>query len=199
MKRSLFVLIVLIVLIASAPAAFAFDPVKRDLNRITVLEPPLYGSTDVEMQIAGNVRRHLASELRSRGFDVVQSPATYADLQRSGATDAGLFVEIAPSDFDSSAQGDVAIAGRNAGVDLALLVSRVAAELRVYDGRTLALIAKRHLTRKDVSVVPTAIGAGGYRMSVWFALPFVRYARYRVTAGAIVNDAVAEIGKIAGR
>jgi hypothetical protein len=193
-KRALVLLFVVLV-----QPAYAFDPTFRGGNRVTLLQAPLYNAGNAELQLARNLRHRLVSELRGRGFEAVDSERTYADVQNEGRAVSGLYVEIAPSDVDSSATGAVAIDTRGAGVDLAMIVSRIAAELRVYDGRTFELIAKRHLSHQNVSVVPTGIGAGSYRLSVWFALPFVQYARYRAAAGAVVREAVEEIVTINNR
>ena len=196
MKRSLLLFVVLALIVSPS---FAFDPTRPAVHRITLLQAPMYKGTDFELQIARGVREGLLRELRGRGFDVTDSGSTYADVQRDASAVSGLYVELAPSDAHSERSGDVAVSGRSVGVDVAMLVSRVAAELRIYDGRTLELIARRHLSKADVSVVPTGIGIGSYRMSVWFGLPFFQYARYRAAARAVVKDAAAEIAGIAGR
>lgn len=196
MKRSLLLLVVAALVVSPA---FAFDPSRPAVGQITLLQEPLYKGSDFEFRIARGVREGLLRELRGRGFDVTDSRDTYADVQRDGRAVSGVFVELAPSDAYAESRGDVAVSGRNVGVDIAMLVSRVAAELRVYDGRTFELIAKRHLSKADVRVVPTGIGIGSYHMSVWFGLPIFQYARYRAAAQAVVKDAAAEIAQITGR
>lgn len=193
MKR--LALFLLFVSVAAQPAV-AFDPQNPVTNRITLLQAPAYDASDFELQITRNVRERLLGELRARGFAAVDSALTYDEAQRTGAQVSGLYVEIAPSDFHAHATGDVAVRARSVGVDVAMLVSCVAAELRVYDGRTFALIAKRHLSREDVSVVPAGIGAGSYRVAVWLALPIVQHARYRAAANGVVRDAAAEIESV---
>lgn len=197
MKRLALLLVVIAAVVAQP--ALAFDPKRPLSNRITLLQAPAYDASELELQIARNVRDRLLGELRARGFDAADSKLTYDEAQRTGAEISGLYVEIAPSEVHAHSTGDVAVRTRNVGVDVAMLVSRVAAELRVYDGRSFALIAKRHISREDVRVVPTGIGVGSYRMSVWFALPFVQYARYRAAANLVVRDAAAEIESVTTR
>ncbi len=195
MKRLLPVAVAVLV----ALPAFAFNPTRLNPNRITVLQPQPYDASDVELQVAHNVRARLLAELRARGYEAVDSPLTYDDVQRTGAAVSGLYVEIAPSEVRGHAQGNVAVAAHNVGVDIGMIVSHVAADLYVYNGRTFELVAQRHLAHDDVAVAPTGIGLGGYRVSAFVALPFIQWARYRAAAGAVVRDATDEIVKIAGR
>jgi hypothetical protein len=194
MKR---LLVLLAIATALAAPAFSFDPSRHNGNRIAVLQAPIYNGGEYENRIATSVRRQLVRELRDRGYDAVDSRVSYEELQRSGRTSADLYVELAPADMYAHPTGGVTVRTRSVAVDVAVVVSRVAAELRLYDGRTLDLIEKKHLRRENVTVVPTDIGVGTYRMAVWFVLPFVEYVRYRSAISAVVRDAASVI--ISGR
>ncbi len=193
MKR----LLVLLVIAAVAVPAFSFDPSRHNGHRIAVLQAPIYNGGEYEDRIATSVRRELVRELRARGFDAVDARMSYEELQRRRQSSADLYVEIAPADVYARPTGGVTVRTRRVAVDVAIVVSRVAAELRLYDGGTLDLIEKRHLRRENVTVVPTDIGVGTYRMAVWFALPLVEYVRYRSAVGAVVRDAATVI--VSGR
>lgn len=195
MKR----LLILTAIAGIALPAAAFNPTRPNPNRVTVLQPPAYEASDVELRVAHNVRARLVSELRARGYEVVDSPMTIDDVQRTAAAVSGLYVEIAPAEVRGHAQGGVAVGTHNVGVDIGVIVSHVAADLYVYDGRSFEVIAQRHLAHDDVAVAPTGVGVGTYRMSAFFALPFIQNARYRAAAGAVVHDATEEIAKYTGR
>jgi hypothetical protein len=191
------VLSFLAIAIAVAAPAFSFDTTRRagSAQRITLLQASIDNGYD-EGRVAARVRQQLVRELRERGFDAVDGRYSYDDLVRGGRTDSDLYVEITPSSESVTQAGGVGVGNRHVSVDLAVLVAHAAAELRVYDGRTLNLITKRSLHRNNVTVVPTAVGAGTHRAAVWIALPFVEYVRYRAAVGAVVDDAAAEIAGI---
>ncbi|PYL83876.1 MAG: hypothetical protein DMF17_12285 [Verrucomicrobia bacterium] len=78
-------------------------------------------------------------------------------------------------------------------VEVAVVVGRVAAEVRLYDGRTLNIIESYDLHRDNTAVVPTGIGIAG--RSIWAAimLPFVQYSQYRSAAHEVAHQAALRI------
>jgi hypothetical protein len=192
------VLSFLAIAIAVAAPAFSFDTTKRAGNtqRITLLRAPIVNGYEGEDRFAARVRHQLVRELRERGFDAVDGGYSYDDLVNGGKADSGYYVEITPSSQSITEAGNVGVSNRNVSVDLEVLVAHAAAELRVYDGKTLNLITTRNLHRRNVTVVPTAVGAGSYRAAVWIALPFIEYVRYRAAVGAVVEDAATEIASV---
>ena len=165
----------------------------RESLRITVLQAPIYG--EYEDRVATRVRRQLVEELRERGLDADDGAMSFDDLARSGRGDADFFVEVVPTEDYAHPIGGVAVNVPNATVDVSVVVSRVAADLRIYD-RKLNLVAKRHLRHNSTSVVPTGVGVGTYRMSMWFALPIVEYLRYRNAVNGVVRDAAREVTSV---
>jgi hypothetical protein len=192
MKRSL----VFLAAIAIALPALSFDPVKHNgALRMTILQEPVAEGGYVD-RVARRVHQQLVDELRDRGFDAIDGRASFDDISRGGRRDSDIYVEIAPAAESTRPLGGVGVNLPNATVDVAVVVSRVAAELRIYDGKTLNLIARRHLNRSSTTIVPTSVGVGTYRMSVWFALPFVEYVRYRNAVNNVVHDAATEIAGV---
>jgi hypothetical protein len=177
------------VAVAVACPVFSFNPSHHTGTRVALLQAPIDQGVEYEDRIAANVRHQLVRELRDRGFDAYDARISYADLRREQTTDADLYVEIVSGGSYAVPTGEVGVRTSNVAVDIGIVVARVAADLRIYDGRTLELIAKRHLRHENVTVVPTAVGAGTYRMSVWFALPVVQYLRYRSAVGDVVREA----------
>ena len=175
------------------PSAFAFDTGHKTGNRVVVLRSTLDNEGQSESRAAVRVREQLIRELRDRGFDASDARMTYDQFRREGQLDADFIVELAPGESEARSVAEGGVRVPNATVDIAVIVSRVASELRVYDGRTLDVIAKRHLQSHTTTVVPTGVGAGTYRMGVFVAMPFVEYFRYRAAVNAVVDDAADQI------
>src|SRR6476469_8006421 len=112
---------------------FSFDTTRRAVQRITVLEAPRYDRSDDEDRLARRIRERLVRELRSRGVDAQDTGMTYDELQRRGTLDADLFVELTPADSSERSIADASVRVPTGAVDIAVVVSRVAAELRMYD------------------------------------------------------------------
>ena len=189
MKRLLLALLLILV----AVPAMAFRTSLHRGDRVEVLRPSLVESRGFEGSVANAVTRGLQRELRSRGIDAIESDHTFEDLQREARGDADYYVEVVSSDADGGPYGGIGVGGRNVAVDISVIVSRVAATLRLYDGRTLELIDEYDMQRRATAVLPTAIGVGGRHVGLWVALPFVQYARYRAAARAVAADAAQAI------
>lgn len=140
-----------------------------------------------EHSVATTLRNELRRELRARGFEAFNANR---DDER-----ADYFVEIV-----SSGASDHPVAGIGAGigavgVDVSVVVARVAAELRVYDGRTMEVIDRFDLRRKNTAVVPTGVGVGTRSVWAFIALPLVNHAQYRAAARAVARDAAERIAR----
>jgi hypothetical protein len=191
MKRAL--LAALLILIA-VPAV-AFRPTLRRGDRVAVLLPQLQGHYGEE-SVARAVSRHLARELRAQGLDAFDAKMTFDELRQDNRGDADYYLEVVASDADASPTGGIGVGNRNVGVDVALVVSRVAATLRLYDGETLELIDTLDLQKNATAVVPVSIGIGRDRLGLWLALPFVQHARYRAAARAVARQAAADMAPL---
>jgi hypothetical protein len=135
----------------------------------------------------------LSKELQRQGFDCALAHQTYGDLDRHAEGNADWYVEIVSGQAGGHPLGGIGVGGSNVGAEISLVVARVAAELRVYDGRTLELFDSFDLHRSAMAVVPTALGVGGRHLYAYIALPFIQYARYRAAAGAVARDAASMI------
>ncbi len=192
MKRALFACLIVL----AASPALAFRTTLRRGDRVAVLRPQLRDDYRGAESVARTVCHYLQRELRSRGLDAFDARLTYDDVVRDGRTDADYYVEVVSSDAAAAPVGGVGIGNRNVGVDVAVVISRVAATLRLYDGRTLELIDTLDLRRNSSALMPTAIGIGGDRVSLWLAIPFVQYSRYRAAARAVAQDAAEQIASV---
>lgn len=160
--------------------ALAFEPTSRP-TRIGVLR----GSAHVPQYVADALR----NELRQRGFDAFDARRTHEELVADGAAVADYYIELAAAEMDSTEHGGVGIGTSHGGVSVGVVVSRMAAELRVYDGETLELLSSHDLAKRNTAVVPTSVGVGGRALFAWIALPFIEAAQERTVMRATAREA----------
>lgn len=177
---------------AIAAAGLAINTTLRG-NRIGVLDSGL--TVPEEAEIASAVQDRLGAELAARGFDAFAARATLDDLRRGAPFAADYYVEIAGSGEQAIPTGSVGVATGPIVADLGVIVSRVAAVVRVYDGRTLELVDSFALEARKTSVIPTGIGIGhrGYGIGFWAGVPLVRYFHVRGATGEVARDAAERI------
>lgn len=189
---------VLALLLVSTTAA-AFDPTVRRGSRIAILDVAKPFEHSAERSVARGIRTRLAHELAERGFDAYTTRWTYEDLSDERDRDADYYVELVSSDAYDRPYGGVGILGRNVSLEVGMVVARVAAHIRVYDGRTLELIETHQLARRKTAVVPTAVGGGIGHLYAFIALPIMRSNMYRSAERAVARESAALIaGEIDG-
>ena len=177
MKRALTALSLMLV----ATTAFAFDSTKS-ADRIGILRGESEGGSAVE--------RSLLSELRNRGFDAFDVGLTYEELLDQEAVPiADYIVEINGGHARTAEYGGVDVVGRHADVSLGVMVSKVAGELRLYDGTTMELIATSDLSKRTAALMPTYVGIGGGSLYAALALPFIERAQHRSVARKAAREA----------
>lgn len=185
-------LLLALCLFAVSTPLLGFRTTLSEGDRIAVLRPSdRYdrGAEGAEDYVARTVSHYLVRELRARGLDAWQADMTYDDLAREERRDADFYVEVVGSEGYGRPYGGVAVGGHHGVVDLAVMVSRVAAVMRLYDAETLELVDEYDLQRRNTAVLPTAIGLGRRHVGAWIALPFFHHARYRHAARAVARDA----------
>lgn len=144
------------------------------------------------------VRGAIRNALRERGFDAFTVRDRYDDLVR-GRTDADYYVEIVSSSSESHPVGGVAIpVGGSIGAEIDVLVNRLAAEVRLYDGKTLDEVRTFDLRRRQTTVAPAAVIVSR-PLWAFVALPLVDWARARAAARGLGTDAAAQIAAELGR
>lgn len=181
MKRALFACLLVVV----AVPAMAFKTTVRRGDRVAILRS---SGHPVEKTIGGYLKR----ELRQLGMDAFDARMRLEDLRAGDSPDTDFYVEVFGNDSAYTA-GAVGVGTRSIGVDVGVVVSEVAATVRVYDGRTLELLNTFEVRRNASSVMPTAIGVHRDYFSLWLPLRFVGNARYRAAARAVAQDAAAQI------
>lgn len=177
MKRLLSALCLMLV----ATTASAFDATKR-AERIGVVR----GTSDGE----STMTRALVGELRSRGFDAFDVELTFEELLDQEAVPiADYIIEIRGGEPRTADYGGIGIGGRHADVELGIMVSKVSAELRLYDGATMSVIATSDLSKRTTALMPTSVGIGGGAIYAYLALPFIERAQHRSVAKKAAREA----------
>src|SRR6266851_3259518 len=188
MKR----LLPLFVLIAFATSAFGVVETPLQIkpgDRIGILRMPERYMNGSDGAVVANLRNYLGEELRHAGFDAYDAMVTYDDLRRNSEANADYYVEIVAADGDAASAGELGIGGDRVGVNLSLVISRVAAAVRIFDGHTLELLHKYDLHHSNRAVMPTDIALGGRHAFLVLAIPFVQYAQIRSAAHDVARQA----------
>src|SRR5205085_8424884 len=129
-----------LVVFAIAIPAFALTRSPHPGDRIAVLRMSDRYWFGAEQTVARIVQNDLRRELRLLEFDAFDARATYEDLSRQGHSEADFVVEIVSGDAVHHPVAEAGVGGGGVAVDVAVVVSRVAAQVRLYDGRTLSEI-----------------------------------------------------------
>jgi hypothetical protein len=147
--------------------------------------------------VATAVQNDLRSELLARGFDAFDTGGTLDDLRRGDTKNAPFYVEIVSANTRDRSVGGVGVGSDTVGATVGVVVSRVAAEVRLYDGPTLALIDHFDLSKNATAIVPTSVGIGGRSFWTFIAIPFVHYGQYRNAAHEVARLAAERIAQSA--
>jgi hypothetical protein len=184
---------ILAVALLTAATATAINTGTRPIRIALLASPDRYADRH-DMRASDLVRSHLSAELHNLGYDVVETDERLTDLARDGHPRADYYVDVfGPGGGGYPVAGIGFPIGRGAAVDLAVVVSHVAASVNVYDGRTLDLLHALDLHKKSTSVAPAAIGIGGRPFWAMIAVPFVEWAQYRSGIRAVARQAAREI------
>lgn len=167
-----------------APSTYAFDPRPRSLT-VAVVASDAHFDADGRA-VRNTVAAELVSQLRQRGFDAFE-------LEEAIRGDAHFVVEIVGGDPSTTEYGSVGVNNGGGGLALGVLVARVAAEVRVYDGNTLELLSSDHLVRRSSGIVPTGLGIESGPLFAFVALPFIERAKLRRVARAAARDATSGV------
>jgi hypothetical protein len=168
-------------LVFAATTAFAFDATKK-ADRIGVLRGPADRGPAME--------RSLIDELRQRGFDAFDVGLTYEEfLDEEAVPIADYIVEITGGHARTADYGGIDVVGRHADVSIGIVTSKVAGQLRLYDGATMELIATSDVTKRSTALMPTYVGVGGGSIYAAIALPFIERVQHRSVAKKAAKEA----------
>lgn len=171
-------------LLLFAPSTFAFDT-RPPVRKVAVVAAGSALDGD-ERMVRNTVASEFVAQLRQRGFDAYE---TYEAVEG----EADFVVEIVGGEPTSSEYGSLGVNSGGAGLALGVLVSRVAADIHVYDGATLELLSTDHLVRRSSGLVPTGVGVETGPFFAFVALPFIERVKARRVARAAARDAVSSV------
>ncbi|MGZ4777940.1 MAG: hypothetical protein ACXV5L_01995 [Thermoanaerobaculia bacterium] len=181
------------ILLAASVSAFAIDVNVKRGDRIGVLAISERHVYTTEHRVADALQNYLRDELGTRGFDAFRVEETYDELRRNDRANADYYVEIVSSHGDANVMGAIGVGGGPIAAEVGVVVSHVATELRLYDGRTLELIDRYDLHQRRTNIAPTGIGVGGRSIIGWIALPIFQRAQYRAVTHDVARDAADRI------
>ncbi|HYI12869.1 MAG TPA: hypothetical protein VEK57_27725 [Thermoanaerobaculia bacterium] len=182
MKR----LLIALGLLTMATSALAIDTTRQAV-RVGVLR----GLHEEQNYVANMLRR----ELRERGIDAFDARRTHLELLDDGAAVADYYVEVVGAEPSTTGYGGIDVGGEHGGISLGVFVSRIAAEVRVYDGESIELVATEDLAKKSTAILPAGVGLGGRALFAWVALPFIERAQWRSVARAAARDAAEAVAE----
>lgn len=182
----------LIATLLAALPAFAIHPDAP--SRFGVLRFSARYSESADAQVARTIQDALRAELSRAGFVAFDAGVALDEL-RGDENGADLYVDVIGSRESETQAGSIGVGTSNIWADLGLLISRVAAEVRVYDGRTLQLVRTYAIDKKSMSIVPVSVGAGhvSSAAAVWVAVPAMRWWQARSAARDVAIDAASKI------
>ncbi len=176
-------------LIASCLLVMATSALAIDTDRGAVRVGVLRGEWEEQLYVTKAVR----DELRSRGLDAFDARRTFDELRTDGAATADYYIEIIGGQQDTTGYGGIDVGGAHASVSFGLFVARFAAEVRIYDGESMELVATHDMTKRSKAFLPAGVGVGGRSLFTWVALPFIERAQWRGLARAAARDAARAI------
>jgi hypothetical protein len=165
----------------------------------------------VENELGGwtpelTIARSMERELKKRGYTATILNRTVESLWEDGLEDsveADIFVEIAAEQGYGEGWGAVGTGGRVGSVDVggtvAIVRSAFAAKVRIYDGRSGAVLDEFELSSRALTPALSSISLGGDH--AWFTIGvpwFERRTRDRA-ATALARKVVAEVEQAGAR
>ncbi len=184
---------ILLLLVLAATSAFALDTVTRGKRIGVLLTRERYEGAESAM--SASIARYLREELVKSGFDAFDTKVTYDELSRNATTAADYYVEIAASDSTGGVPGGIGIGNRTVGVDISVVIAHVAAEVRLYDGRSLELVHRFELDKSRKGIAPTSISIGGSNLFAWIAIPITEVVQFRRAAHAVAKEAAIQVAE----
>jgi hypothetical protein len=178
---------------AIAASAMAINLNEQHGDRVGVLMVAEQNAPVTDIHLAESVLNDLRTELAARGFDAFRMATTVDALRPDDRPAAKYFVEIVASHGESNVTAGVGMAAGPIAGEVGLVIGRVVAAMRVYDGRTLELLDTFDLSQKHTVVAPTGIGIRGIPIFAFIAVPIAQRSQIRAATHAVARDAADRI------
>jgi len=186
----------IVLLLVATPLLAINTSVLRRGDRIGVLRMS-ENFDGAEQTVANAIESGLPRALSDRGFEAFDTQRTYDDLRRGDVADAAYYVEVVGAHARDREAAGVSVGAENVYANIGVLVSRVAAEVRLYDGRTLELVDRWDLSKRSAAVVLTSVGIGGGFFWGAITLPIIHHGQYRAAARDVAQQAAERIARSA--
>ena len=193
MKRTIVILALLTIAVPSWALKGTPDTPKRPM-RIGVLHTG-DGWADASYDTAAAaIEREIALQLHDRGLEAWETHQTLRDAYQDRVGQADLYIS-GGGDARFRELGDLDVSGPHTVGSLGLVISKCAAEVRVYDGGTLALVDHFQLSHRRWAVVPTSLGLHNRRFVALAisVIPIVQHLQYRSAIRGVAEEAVQRI------
>ena len=190
MKRLVFLLALLLV-----PAvAQAFDRERPDTIRIGILRT-VVSKDSREIAAVTSIPAQMRDVLRREGFDAFTTDATIDELAQREERDADFYVEVLGNGvFEDAPAAGVGIYGRDFHVGVGVVSTEVQAQINVYAGESLDLIASYDLRGGRTTVAPVGAGIGRRPLYAFVGIP-ISYWQYRSAARQVAKDAAVKVAE----
>lgn len=191
MKR---ILLVAATLLLAVPMwAFKGEPDAKRAIRVAVLHTNDGWADDSYNNAASAIEHEIAVQLREKGYEAWEAHRTLDEIRQSHNDDAELYVEVSGGDARLREIGGLDVSGPHVATTLGVIISKCAAEIRVYDGQYLDLINRFELSRRKTAVVPTSLGLREGPIYAITVVPIMRHLQYRSAIRGVAEEAVERI------
>jgi hypothetical protein len=193
MKRA--ALILLLLAIAVPSFALKGTPDGKHPLRIGVLHTGDEWADWNYDRAAGAVEAEIVAQLHERGIDAWQTHRTLKDAFQDNVEPADLYIEVSGGDARLHEIGGLDISGPHVATTLGVIISKAAAEVRVYDGKTLDLVDRFELSKRRTAVVPTSVGLREGSIIGFTVVPIFQHLQYRAAVRDVAKEAAERITK----
>ncbi len=191
MKRAAFVLALLAIAIPSF--ALKGTPDGKRPMRIGILHTGDEWADLKYDSAAVAIEHEIALQLHERGLDAWETHRTLKDAFQDNVEPADIYVEVSGGEARLREIGGLDISGPHVATTLGVIISKAAAEVRVYDGRTLDLIDRFELSQRKTALVPTSFGLREGPIIGFTVVPIFQHLQYRAAVRDVAKEAVQRI------
>jgi hypothetical protein len=175
--------------------AFTGTPSGKRALRVGVLHTSDRWAEASYDSAAAAIEHEMAQQLRKAGLDAWDTHCTLEQIDGREDREADLYIEVSGGDARLREIGGIDIGTRHVATSIGVVVSKIAAEVRLYDGRSFELIDRFDLARSRTAVVPTSIGFGDRGIFAFAVLPVIDHFQYRAAVRDVAEDAARRIAR----
>lgn len=144
---------------------------------------------------ASAIEHEIVAQFHERGINAWETHRTLKDAFQDNVEPADLYVEVSGGDGRQREIGGLDISGPHVATTLGVIISKAAAEVRVYDGRTLDLVDRFELSKRKTAVVPTSFGLRDGPIIGFAIVPVFQHLQYRAAVRDVAKEAAERIAK----